>query len=232
MKKVTYGIVLLVFLCQSIMAQSDISAFFEVNYNTFSHSSLSNFQLDFRQDITEVDLVVNDDFGANFGFSGGLKVDTIKTQFFIAYNTTGGKMSYSDFSGSIRLTQLLKGYTFGGEYHLEIAKGNKDDVFYFGARGLVTLSSLSIESSSSINNVTTNDFIDFRAVDFGIGIRLIYDIPISIVKLRLNIGYDQVFGGKFRFKENTDAWLENNAGDPVRTSWSGLRTGVGVVVPF
>lgn len=232
MKKTQAVIILMAFVCLNIQAQNNISAIVEVNYNTFSHNSLKDFQQQLRNDINEVNLEVNDDFGANIGYSFGIKVEDINAQFFASYNSTGGKISYSDFSGLIRVTQLLKAYTLGGEYQIKLSNDNSKNVFYFGARGFVNFTQLDLESYSKISDIVTNETIDFNSIDFGIGARLIYDIPISVVKLRLNLGYDLMLGGELKFKENSDFYLEDNQGDAVKTGWSGFRSGIGIVVPF
>ena len=232
MKNTQVVIILMAFVCLNIQAQNNISAIVEVNYNTFSHISLKDFQQQLRNDINEVNLEVNDDFGANIGYSFGIKIEDINTQFFASYNSTGGKISYSDFSGLIRVTQLLKAYTLGGEYQIKLSKDNSKEVFYFGARGFVNFTQLDLEGYSKISDIVTNESIDFNSIDFGLGARFIYDIPISVVKLRLNLGYDLMLGGELKFKENSDFSLEDDQGNRVKTGWSGFRSGIGIVVPF
>lgn len=61
---------------------------------------------------------------------------------------------------------------------------------------------------------------------------MIYDIPVWLVKLRLNAGYDLVFGGELLLSEDKEYALEDNNGDRVKAGWSGFRTGIGIVVPF
>ncbi len=223
---------LLYFVCLNVEAQNNISAIVEINYNTLSHSNLRDFQQELSDDIDEVNLRINDDFGANIGYSVGIKVEDIDTQFFISYNSTGGKISYSDFSGIIRLTQLLKAYTLGGEYQFKLSNDNSKEIFYFGARGFVNYSNLDLESYSNISDNVSRESIGFNSIDIGVGLRLFYDIPISVVKLRLNLGYDLMIGGDLKFKEDNDFSLEDNQGDRVKTGWSGFRSGIGIVVPF
>jgi len=232
MKKTQVIILLMAFVYFNVQAQNNISAIVEVNYNTFSHTDLKNFQLQLRDDINEVNLDINDDFGANIGYSFGIKIEDLNTQLFASYNSTGGKISYSDYSGLIRLTQLLKVYTLGGEYQIKLSENSSKNVFYFGGRAFVNYTQLDLESYSKISNTTSTESIDFNSIDIGLGIRFIYDIPISVVKLRLNLGYDLVLGGELKFKENNDFALEDDDGDRINAGWSGFRSGIGIVVPF
>lgn len=229
----TQGFLFLLFFAHlSATAQSNISAVAELNYNTFSHASLNEFQQQFIRNISEVNLRVNDDFGANIGYSIGIKAKEINTQFFVSYNSTGGKISYSDFSGVIRITQLLEAYTLGGEYQFNLSKKSRKEMFYFGARGFVNYSKLDLENYSKIYDAQSSESIDFHSIDLGLGIRFIYDIPISIVKFRLNIGYDLVLPGDFKFNDNNESTLVDDNGDNVKTGWSGFRSGIGIVFPL
>lgn len=232
MKKISGLFLLALFVSLNVSAQSDYAVVAEINYNTFSHQDLKGLQQQLRDDISEVNLRVNDDFGANLGFSLGFKAEDIDTQFFLSYNSTGGKISYSDYSGVIRVTQLLQALTVGGEYQFRLSEENSRNEIFLGARAFVNFTTLELESYSEIYDSRSTEAIDFTSADYGIGARLIYDIPVWLVKLRLNAGYDLVFGGELLLSEDKEYALEDNNGDRVKTGWSGFRTGIGIVVPF
>ncbi len=229
MKYLHLSILASLVLSGSCIAQTG-SIFIETNYNTFTHSSLKSFQEEFINDIPEVPIQVNDNFPAHFGFTVGYTINAISSSLFFNYNTTGGKISYSDFSGTIRTTQLLKGYTVGGSYLLKIIKDSEK--LHLGLKAFSTFSSLEVSNYGQLLDTVNEATIDFRSIDIGIGANLIYEHPISFFKLRAVIGYDLVLGGKLFFKENKDFHLENNTGDTVKTGWSGLRTGIGISVPL
>lgn len=205
----------------------------EFNYNTFMHDNLKSFQEEFVADVTVVQLVKNDEFPANIGFTVGYTVNEIHTSFFVSYTSTGGKVSYSDYSGIIRLTQAVSGITVGGEYLVDLDKKNtiKGD-FNLGLRGFLTFSNLEIESTSGLINTLEESSMGFRAIDFGVGVRAIYEYPVAFFSLRLSLGFDAVLGGKYVFKENPEFHLENNFGKPVKNGWSGLRSGLGISIPL
>lgn len=216
----------------NVKAQNNYSAVAEVNYNTFSHNDLSDFQQQLLKELNEIDMRVNDDFGANIGFTVGVKVEEINTLYFLSYNSTGGKISYSDYSGVIRVTQLLQAYTFGGEYQFRVSEEDSRNTFFLGARGFMNVTSFDVESYSMIYDNVTTESIEFDSFDFGLGARLIYEIPVWLVKLKLNAGYDLVFAGDLILSEDKEYALEDNKGDRIKTGWSGFRTGIGIVVPF
>lgn len=204
----------------------------EINFNSFGHSSLKKFQQEFVKDIPDVPVQVNDNFPANLGFTIGYHNNKLNTSFFGAYNTTGGKISYSDFSGIIRLTQPLKGYTIGGIYQFDIFNNSSSHSFKVGFKASATYSTLNIQSYDEEGNIKKDEEVKLSSIDPGIGVNLIYEYPISFIRLRATIGFDAVFGGKLLFNENRELFIENDAGNPVRTGWTGVRTGLGIAVPF
>ncbi|WP_420400117.1 hypothetical protein [Flagellimonas sp.] len=230
MKSIFKFLTLLLFSHNAI-AQSG-SIFAEINYNTFSHSNLQSFQQEFVQDIPQVDLRVNDDFPAHVGFTVGYKINAINTSIFASYNSTGGKISYSDFSGVIRLTQPLNGYTLGGIYHVSLLRNDRNNALSLSLKGFGTYSTLDIQSYNETLGAVTEEEIGVHSIDYGVGVGLIYEYPISVIRLRASIGFDAVLGNKLTLNDNKDFYIEDNGGSAVKTGWSGLRTGIGIAIPI
>src|SRR5690606_2812015 len=116
---------------------------------------------------------------------------------FFSYNTTGGKISYSDYSGVIRVTQPLEGYTIGGNYQIKLLKTSKNNNdLFIGFKGLCTYSTFSIESYSQVLDDINEDSFDLYSIDYGIGVNLIYEYKLSFFKIMATAGFDAVLGGK------------------------------------
>jgi len=221
-----------VLLASSTIYAQDGKLFFEVNYNTFSHSGLKDFQQEFIRDVGEVNVQVNDNFPSFFGFTAGYKISSINTSIFASYTSTGGKISYSDFSGVIRLTQPLKGYTLGGMYEIPLSESSNGSSLHFAARGFATYSTLDITSFNELNGISGTETISTSSLDFGGGVALIFEYPLSFVRLRASAGFDLVLGGKQYLTEDRDFFIQDNNGDAVRTGWSGARLGIGAAIPL
>jgi hypothetical protein len=221
-------IVILFIISFNIFSQQG-KIFIETNYNSFSHSSLSDFQEEFKNDLVPIPLQTTDDFPANIGFTVGYEIVDVHTAIFLSYNSTGGKLSYSDYSGVVRLEESLNAITFGGIYYLDLSE-KKD--FRIGFKAFSMLSSLNINSYSEIGGFIDQDTIDFQSFDFGVGVQLNYEYPLSFLILKANFGFDLTFGGKLKFKDNDEFHLTNNSNENVTTGWSGLRTGLGIVFPI
>lgn len=232
MKKQIILYVAILLLSVSIKAQGN-GIYIEVNYNTFLHTNLKSFQEEFIADISEIQLIKNDEFPSNIGFTLGYKISAINTSIFTSYTSTGGKVSYSDYSGIIRITQAIQGFTLGSEYLLNLnSKANNKGEFDLGLRGFFTFSELEIESYTSLTDQSETDSVGFNSMDLGGGIRLIYEYPVAFFKLRASFGFDAVIGGKYIFKDDQKLYLEDNSGNQVRNGWTGLRAGIGVTIPM
>ena len=187
-------------ITNSIQAQNG-SIFFEINYHTFSHNSLKEFQQELANDIPEVDMMANDEFPANFGIKTGYRIESINSTIFAGFASTGGKMSYSDYSGTIRLTQPLNGYTLGAMHHIYLDSRKN---FSLALKMLTTYSTLKVVSYYAFEDEIYEDQIKLYAFDYGVGTELIYEYPLGFIKLRGALGYDFVLGGKLHLKDKND----------------------------
>lgn len=217
-----------------ILATMSVSAQFgklyvEANYNSFGHTKLSEFQQQLAADFNPIPIQVSDDFPAHIGLTLGYEFTESNIAVFASYNVTGGKLSYADFSGVVRVQQNLQGITLGSQYLFNF---NEVDNLQFGLRLLTTFSNLSLDSYSEIGSTTTVSDVSFNAIDFGGGLQFIYEYPLSFLNIRASFGYDFVFGGPLKFKDNTDINLVDNSGQDITTGWSGIRFGLGVSIPI
>lgn len=227
MKKIL-GLFIFISLITVAQAQRG-EVFFDLNYNTFSHSSLKDLQEEQLKGVSDYPMEVNNDFSSNIGFTLGYKIDSQFAAYF-SYNTTGGKISYADYSGIIQLTQPVKQYVLGGMYTFPMSENNEN--FRFGFKAFVSYSTLELKSYSKLLDTENKESIDLFSNDFGLGPIMIYEQPIWLVKLRFSIAYDIVFTGKLKLKDNDELHLEDGSGDEVRAGWSGLRFGFGLAVPI
>jgi len=227
MKKLL-GVFLFVSLLNTANAQNG-ELFVDLNYSTFSFSQLRELQDDQLKGVKDYPLAVNDDFSSNIGFTLGYKINNQFAAYF-SYNTTGGKISYADYSGVIRLTQPLKQYVLGGMYTFPLLENSEN--FRFGFKAFASFTSMEINSYSKLLDNSSEDSIELRSTGLGIGPTLIYEQPIWKVRLRFSMAYDLVFNGKLTLKDNDDMHLEDSSGDDIKADWSGIRAGIGISIPI
>lgn len=218
--------------CTTIQAQKKIEFFSDVNFGVTNNSSLRNFHKELTQQVPYTNFKTTDNFKYNYGFTVGLKFNK-KISIFFTNKVSGAKSSVADYSGYIRLTNELKGYTFGGKYDFyvyELSRGNLS----FGAKVLITKSTLDLRTASEISNKPSSDEINFKSLDLGTGISMTYEYDIKFITVRAYLDFDIYKGGKLKFeeKDQKDLYLQDKNGNKVTTGWSGFNSGIGISIPL
>ena len=218
-------------LSSNIHAQK-VEVFSDLNFGIPIMSSLKDFHKELSNQIPFENVKTTDNFNYYYGFTAGVRINR-KISVFFSNKVTGAKSSVADYSGYLRLTNELKGYTFGAKYEIILKQFAKGSVL-LGFKGLVTNSRLNLKSESEISNVPQNSEIDFKSVDFGVGAGIAYEYPLKFMVLRANLDLDVSIGGDLKLEENNpkDGYLMTQDGDRVTTGWSGISAGLGVAIPI
>lgn len=226
-----YFLLFCLFLSSTIQAQK-FEFYSDLNFGIPSNTSLKNFQNELANQVPFENFKTTDNFKYNYGFTTGVRFNR-KISAFFSNKVSGAKSSVADYSGYIRLTNELKGYTFGAKYEILIREYKKGNLL-LGFKGLLTSSRLSLKTTSKILNATESDEIDFKSLDFGTGIGMTYEYPLKFMVLKAYIDLDIYLGGKLKLQEkNPDGlYLLNNNGEKVTTGWTGFNTGLGIVIPI
>jgi len=219
------------FLSTTIQAQK-LEFFSDVNFGIPLNSSLKDFHNELADQVPYENFKTTDNFKYNYGFTTGMRFNR-KISVFFSNKVSGAKSSVADYSGYIRLTNELKGYTFGAKYEIIINQYTKGNLL-LGFKGLVTSSKLSLKTESKIENTTENSGIDFKSLDFGTGVGITYEYPLNFMVLRAYLDLDIYVGGKIKLEEDTsnDGYLMTNNGGKVTTGWSGFNAGIGIAIPI
>jgi hypothetical protein len=219
------------FLSTTIQAQK-VEFFSDLNFGIPSNSSLKDFHNELANQVLYENFKTTDNFKYNYGFTSGMRFNK-KISVFFSNKVSGAKSSVADYSGYIRLTNELKGYTFGAKYEIILKQLTKGNLF-LGFKGLVTSSRLSLKTESKVLNTTENSGIDFKSLDFGTGIGMAYEYPLKFMVLRAYLDLDIYLGGKLKLKENNpnDGYLMTKNGEKVTTGWTGFNTGIGIAIPI
>ena len=228
MKKYFYILLLLTFskgYCQKV------EIFTNINFGTITNIPLKTFHNELVDEIPFKGIKTTDNFNINYGLSLGFKVNSINTSFFYTHKVSGSKSSLSDFSGHIVLTNEIKGSTLGGLYEKVIKKTAKGDL-YFGVKGIITFSKLSLQNKNSIVNNFTNETINFKSIDFGTGLVLTFRMPIGFFIIKPFLGLDVYYGGKLKLEDAPKAHLVYKNGNVVKTGWTGINGGIGIAIPI
>jgi hypothetical protein len=146
------------------------------------------------------------------------------------YTSTGGRLQYKDFSGSITGDQLTNALTLGIVGKIPLI-GN--DKFKFGGSTVVGIdfTNLDLIYRIKIGPNSSSEQLSFKATGYSVTPSIFFKYtPKQKLYFLVDIGY------KLTFDQDTFRWSEDDAaelyidgsGDPLKPSWDGLRAGIGI----
>lgn len=205
-------ITLLIFVFNVTVHAQEFEFFSDLNFGVPTALTLRDFHDELKAQIEFENVKTTDNFYYNYGFTVGMRFNGNASVFF-SNRVSGAKSSIADYSGFVRISNELNGYTFGLRYEVVRKNFNKGNLF-LGVKTLVTSSSLLLKTESNISNEIQEDTINFKSIDYGAGVGINYEYPLKFVTLRAYMDLDFYYGGKLKFKVDNleDAYLLNNRG--------------------
>lgn len=181
---------------------------------------------------------VSEDFPAYWHFKPYVKV-TLDSVWEIGvnyrYQSTGSRVSYSDYSGSYQFDQLLKAHSFALTFGYKLLSKDKFCVAVGTDMG-VSLTALDFEENLVLDNEEYQDeSYSFTGASLFIEPNAVLSVPIiHQLALSLHLGYYlQLYSDKMSFVDNDEAYLQQiNTDKPINPNWSGLRCGLSASYTF
>ncbi len=181
------------------------------------------------------DTEITDNFPITPYFQG--EVGYLFEQFYIGaiytYNSTGSRITSTDYSGSYYYDLVLSGHLAGlsiGNYQ---PINKKWKLFYKADLGGI-FSSLKMKESIIINNFDSNeDKIELIATSVYAKPNVQLSYELGKIKLNLSLAYLIDFKAPFHLENKKDAkLLDPSSGSEVKTSWHGLHFGLNIYYTF
>lgn len=144
------------------------------------------------------------------------------------YGSTAGRISYSDYSGSINYDQLLTFYSFPLHFGQRIKLPNEKIILTADLQPGLTHTNLTLLFQEQIGSLSQNESYKFTSLNLYIQPSLGFVYKLNRIGLNAQLGYQLDIGpGKLKYSE--DVFLRDSDENPVVANWSGLRASVGVV---
>lgn len=216
----------------TIQAQK-LELFLDGNYGIPLSTSLQEFHQELADQVGIEGFTTTDDFGNQYGFSTGLRFNN-KISAIFGYRVSGAKTSLADYSGFIRLTSDLKGYFVGAMYELPLLESNRS-VLSAAFKLQAAFSELEVRSELDVQGeLSESESVSLKAFDPGAGIGIRYEYRLAFITLRAFVDTEFYINGDIRPEEDPsgDAFLVNEQGDKVRTPWTSIQTGIGLLIPL
>lgn len=216
----------------------NISLSLNASYGTYNMKSMKGFQNELYNDVSssiDVPFKITDDFPGFIGYELTAKLP--QENFFyglqLAFRSTGGRIAYADYSGKYKVDNDLVVFEAVGTVGINLYKRDHLFLNILGHMG----AAYTQHELSSIFQLTgfeaESDLYEFYSLNvvLAVGTEAQYFLWENIF-FRLNVRYDLHIPGELLLKENTEAFLQNSAGSPVKVNWSGARVGLGVGYRF
>jgi hypothetical protein len=165
-------------------------------------------------------------------YEGGFVYQTAKSFIWgvrIEYGSSGARVDYRDYSGSVRLDQIAKYVSLSGSVGMTRKYPSRNMTLVFDVRPGVTRTDLEMVFRYNVGSDQGGETNEFRSLNFVVqptaslerrfgrfGINVYAGVHLTIVK------------GNLRNRENKDEHLMTGGGDSLRAGWTGLRGGFGV----
>lgn len=152
----------------------------------------------------------------------------------ISYGSTGARINYTDYSGSITADQNVRYFEFGPQFAVLLNPEATVSYFKFTLKPAVLFGRYDLVFATRIGDQFEKEDIGFNSINIALQPGLSYSHRIlKKFDLTLHAGYNaNLYKGDLIFRENDSLFLKDKKGDKVTLDWSGLRIGMGVNYNF
>lgn len=190
-----------------------------LGYGFYNMGGLENLQSEISNTYPGLDIKPVNSFPPflNYQIQVIRKVSSkINLGLFFEFMTTGGRNAISDYSGEIRIDQIVNGYNSGLLFEKKIFERKIKNLFFTFQLSLI-YSTLQVNENDKLYNQSFKNSTDFSSIGFGLEPGFSYEILSSPLIIRANLGFHVNLSKDFQLKENSNMTLQNSP------DWTGLR---------
>jgi len=229
------------FFVATIHAQKTQETFHvEVGYSKFSLSDLKSFQKEIYKDILkglggELDIPIKivDNFPGYLSYRFEYYNPFFRKQgigLFLEYNSSGGRIHYSDYSGEISVKQLIQGFSSGISIKNQILPSFTGELYYSIYLD-ATYNILDIEEKTRLGTSHQESNTQFASLSLGVEPSIYFKKDILENKFFvISFGYRVTHDFGLTLSNNDEAKLKDSSANQVRVQWDGwkISTGIGM----
>lgn len=146
----------------------------------------------------------------------------------VLFTSTGGRIVYSDFSGSIKGDQLVNVFSVGPKVGYKISQSNK---FGLEIESLATFdyTNLELKNSLIVGSQTNSSSEKFVAYGVSLHPRFNFNYSFKFIVIYAYLGGQiTVIQNPFIWKEDNESQISIDGKNGLKPQWSGLRSGIGI----
>lgn len=208
--------------CLTSQAQK-VDLFGGVGYSSYSHQELKDYQQYLMRN-SVVNATITDEFPAYHTYLFGVNVRLSKWMMGVevGHGSTGGRVYYQDYSGSLIFDQMVK-YNYAG-FSPAFYIYNKNSLCVTGGiKLLLVWHQLGIRNSVTIGSQTVNENKDFYGLNLGVQPNISLKKYFGKVFLQASAGYELQSNSYPETKDDPKLFLNNGSDEPVHLQGNGYR---------
>lgn len=224
----------LLLLAGSAMAQAKLSIEPRVGYGTFQMNAMKDYQQVLIKK-SQVNAQATDSFGpyALFGASALYALgEKTSAGLFMEHGSTGGRVHYEDYSGSLQYDFLLRYRALGMGVSTKMALRGSAIHFVQGAELSLIYSRMLLKEDGHVYDRKFEGEKTYKANGFGFKPYIGLERSIVSFPTRLTVGY--LFSGSGTYFEpgNKGTYPADFQAKDLKPNWSGLRINLSVSIPI
>lgn len=218
------------FLIASVSLQGQVVVSGKIGYGFYSMSELKSYQQARLKEMTEIPAQIVADFPAYANYKAFVLFPRSKDRYplrlYYGFQTTGSRISLTDYSGKLTFDMTVNGHMLGME--VEPLSKVIFDVIYF--KGYIcfgaTTSFLKMKDYIQVGTEKVEQSYLFcsHGLDIEPGLKMEY--KYRRFGFGLSLGYLQDINMTFYMKGSPKAKLGYNSYNTIHPNWAGLRTGI------
>lgn len=214
---------------------SQLHASFSTGIAGFDMKDMKKHQLEIKAQFP-TDVRIVESFPAYWFYKGSLSgeiTNALRLGGAVGLTSTGGRLSYRDYSGEIECDQSTTAWMAAVQSELLLNPDGKLPISFAFETG-AAFGRYNVDIAVELNNTRESEAISFRSTNIFVepGMRAYKSIagPLSA---SLNAAYHfTLFKSRQSLAENSELFLLDDSGNQVRLDWSGVRIGIGLSLSF
>jgi hypothetical protein len=218
------------FLLTSIALQGQVVVSGKVGYGFYSMSELKSYQQARLDEMTEIPAQIVDDFPAFINFKAFILFprtqDHYPLRWYYGFQTTGSRISLTDYSGKLTFDMTVNGHMLG----MEVEPFSKVIFDIINFKGYIcfgtTTSFLKMKDNIQVGTEKVEQSYLFcsHGLDIEPGLKMEYNY--RRLGFGLSLGYLQDINMTFYMKGSPKTKLGYSSYSTIHPNWAGLRTGI------
>jgi hypothetical protein len=198
-----------------------------VGYATFSMSDLKDLQNE-QMSYLPLDGKITNSFPGylNFSVEGVFYDSSYFVGTLIGHTSTGGRINYSDYSGSVTMDQLVKMNYNGLVGALRIASTKAGNIFV-GMNLLTYFNRVEMKYSEVVLGESASTSFKLQSINVALGPFVQLHKRLGKLFIKGYAGYELHLGMDLTY-DGSDQKYTNNSNENVKVNADGLRAGIGV----